>query len=335
MTDTAGEIKKVFAALRDRPLVVDPKRSRERRERALPELRRALHAAHGARKRRGRYRALALALLSAVLASTVLMLSSGTEPAPGARLAPAAAAPLVKLERSAGTVVLATAAGERRLPPGEPLTGPLSGELRTSESGSARLATVQGLALTLSSATRVDLLGFGRERGDDVVRLNQGELTCDVPKLALGRTFSVVTADARIVVHGTMFSVRAGQGDQPTCVRVLEGLVSVQSARGQVTLASGQSFGCDPISAPANPPARVEASTRPRTPREALPKRSGGTLGTEADLLVAALAAERAGQHELARAKLQTLLSDYPSSPLVPEARQAMARIASRTPAAN
>jgi len=332
MTDTAAEVKKVFAALRDRPVGVDEQRWRERRERALPRLRRELRAAHGARLRRARYQALAFGAFAAALAMAALLaLSVGPTPAPAPhRVAPPRT--LLTLAHSSGQVFLSTPQGERVLSAGERLPDPVSGELRTSETGSARLATSRGLSLTLSPATRVELLGLDRERADGQVRLNQGELTCSVPKLGLGKAFSVVTPDARIVVHGTTFSVRAGAGRLPSCVSVLEGVVSVHHGAGEVTLTSGESFGCEPLAAPVEETQKVEPVSRPRAPREPAPKRASGTLGAEADLLGAALAAERSGEYAKAREKLATLLELYPGSPLVPEARQALARVSGRKP---
>jgi len=141
-------------------------------------------------------------------------------------------------------------------------------------------------------------------------------------------------------VHGTAFTVeslpeRAGG----TTVKVDEGVVAVQSGSREVTLTAGQSWTSRVPAAlepPASDPARAEAKP-PDAPKESssaakrtAPAPSAGTLDEETHLLRSALAAERRGDLAGAAASLQLLISRYPHSPLVPDARSALARVKAR-----
>jgi hypothetical protein len=301
---------------------VDGERLDLRRSRALPRLHSELRTLHTTRIRRARFRKLGLAAAGAALFGAVLLsLGSSVDPVtPGASRERLGA---ITLEHARGAVVVVNADRERKLAAGDSLAGPVAGELRTS-SGPAQLRTTEGLSLALSAEARIELSGLGRPGAERHVHLNEGEVSCDVPKLRQGERFSVVTRDLRVVVHGTNFSVRAADAAQSSCVRVREGRVVVEHGGGETVLTAGQSFGCDvqASSSPATPPRPVPVA---RAARE--PSRRQGTLGVEADLLGAALAAEQGGNPARARAKLETLLRLYPSSPLAPEARQALQRI--------
>jgi FecR protein len=321
--DAAADVKKVLSALRDRPIGVDGERLDQRRSRALPRLRSELKTQHAARRRRVRIRNLGLLGAGAALFGVALLaLRSGVDTAqPTARSEQGS----ITLEQASGSVLVVSAQHSARgITPGERLPGPVTGELRTS-SGSARLRTAEGLSLALSPTARIELSGLGGPLAERHVRLNQGEVSCTVPKLAQGEQFSVVTRDLRVVVHGTVFSVRAAEVARPSCVRVREGRVVVQHAGRESLLTAGQSFGCETEVSPA---ATTPAPTLPvaRAGREPS-RRQAGTLGVEADLLGAGLAAEQGGNPVRARERLETLLRLYPSSPLAPEARQALERI--------
>src|SRR5258705_550404 len=99
------------------------------------------------------------------------------------------------------------------------------------------------------------------------VRLFGGRVRCKVPHLAPSATFSVVTSDVRVVVHGPVFSVEASREGIVT-VRVDEGVVSVHYATGDVTLTASQSWSNQRAPEPATPVLQPVA----KDPREASPK---------------------------------------------------------------
>ena len=104
-------------------------------------------------------------------------------------------------------------ASPRALHAGENLLGD-PGEIETAAVGSAELVTSAGLGLNLGAATRVSLSGLVGTPAVNQVDLRQGLLTCSVPHLHEGQRFSVQTPDARVVVHGTVFSVRVDSSAQ-------------------------------------------------------------------------------------------------------------------------
>src|SRR5690606_33371143 len=95
-----------------------------------------------------------------------------------------------------------------------------------------------------------------------------------VPPLGAERRFSVITPSAKVIVHGTRFSVSTNPGDTAagaalgnpapgiaaqgitetaeagTCVRVTEGRVEVISAQGRRFLTDGQQWGCETSGTP-------------------------------------------------------------------------------------
>jgi len=224
---------------------------------------------------------------------------------------------------------------------------PVDGELRTDETSGASLEAENGLRLDLGERSEVSLAEMAGA-AEHRVELLGGQLACAVPKLETGSSFAVVTPNARVVVHGTKFTVRVDSqeaGVTRTCVRVREGLVAVHHAAGTAMLHAGESWGCPeaPVAVGRSvAPSAVtnEALTAVRTTHavragrrqassEPQPERGrDGTLAKETALLQAALAAERRGRRDAAMAALTRLLADYPESPLVPEARAALKRVA-------
>ena len=95
--------------------------------------------------------------------------------------------------------------------------------------------------------------------GLESLRVARGTVRCVVPKLGSERQFSVVTPDATVVVHGTVFTVRFNEEAKRTCVGVEEGVVSVRHASGKTWLEAGESWGCEPT-----PPPETSATRRPR-----------------------------------------------------------------------
>jgi hypothetical protein len=96
-----------------------------------------------------------------------------------------------------------------------------------------------------------------------------------VPKLGSGQ-FSVQTPDARVVVHGTHFSVsiEPGPGATQTRVDVSRGLVSVESQGEQIWLSAGQHWpapASSPAPAPVPPPGPEEPSIHAPAAASAVP----------------------------------------------------------------
>lgn len=209
------------------------------------------------------------------------------------------------------------------------------GMLTASDVSGARVTTAAGVEVELAERTQVDLGALAKEPSRSTLRLVRGAVRCHVPKLSSGQHFSVVTPDAEVVVHGTVFSVRAGEDGKSTCVRVEEGLVGVTHKGETVNLGPGTSWGCGFGDVPSGV-AASNADVKAVTPGELAVERPApggsnvklrGTLEQENRLLKAALSAERSGSTERARTLFSDLLSRYPSSPLAPEARAGLARI--------
>lgn len=102
-------------------------------------------------------------------------------------------------------------------------------------------AVVAGALWTASTARRpavrergtVRALGAAelvRESGqpDEVVRLTEGTILVKVAPLGAGERFRVVTSDAEVEVHGTLFEVTAAS-DRLVSVRVRHGIVEVRA----------------------------------------------------------------------------------------------------------
>jgi TolA-binding protein len=214
------------------------------------------------------------------------------------------------------------------------------GEIASAEHGSAELVSSAGLGLHLGGGTRLSVSGLIGNGGHNQVELRQGSLVCSVPHLSEGQHFSVATPDARVVVHGTVFSVQVDpqqNAGQRTCVRVTDGVVIVQHGNLETALNAGDSWGCtetasdDPSGVSHAPPAGNEEepeANRAELHRAAPHANERGTLSDENRLFQAALAAERVGQKAKAEQTLNRLLTKYPSSPLASEARRALARVA-------
>lgn len=217
-------------------------------------------------------------------------------------------------------------------------TVPARGVLTASDVSGARVTTAGGVEVELAERTQVDLGALAKAPSRSTLRLVRGAVRCHVPKLSKGQHFSVVTPDAEVVVHGTVFSVRAGEDGKSTCVRVEEGLVGVTHAGETVKIGPGTSWGCvfgettsdDGVARAGGDVKAVtpgELAVERSTPGSSSAVKARGTLEQENRLLKAALSAERSGAHARARTLFSDLLSRYPSSPLAPEARAGLSRI--------
>jgi hypothetical protein len=134
------------------------------------------------------------------------------------------------------------------------------GELQVPVRASALLTTASGVRIDAAERTRVRLRGAAGAHAQGLA-LERGAVRCRVPPLGKGQSFVVSTADTRVVVHGTDFSVelgsQAGTDDEQArgqttprantapCVRVREGLVEVQHAGApSAWLGPGSAWGC-------------------------------------------------------------------------------------------
>jgi hypothetical protein len=208
------------------------------------------------------------------------------------------------------------------------------GALETSANSEAHVST-GGLDLQLLENTKVSLKELRASATSSSVRLDRGSVRC-VVRHDPSRQFSVVTADARVVDIGTIFtvSVQPSPTGPKTLVQVEEGEVVVHHAGGQSRVTAAQSW---PSLAP-EPPAVVEAPVRANHPgptEEVRPKhiparRTRETLETETQLLRSALASEQKGDLPAARKTLESLVARYPESPLAPDARAALSRVKRR-----
>ncbi len=342
MTDEASETRQLLASLRDRPVSVDSERAAARRARVISSIEREVSSLGARRAKRTQKRA-AIAALS-LAASAALAFG-------GLRLAERHAPPPRLLTLTFVGSVGETVAGEigqtgRSLHAGEALSVD-PGEIQTAALGSAELVSSAGLGLRLGGDTRVALTGLLGPNGKQQVTLSQGVLGCSVPHLQEGQRFSVQTPDARVVVHGTVFSVHVDRsfplGSQ-TCVEVTDGVVIVHHGGAETALNAGDSWGCKAFhlpaegtpSAPSDVTRQSEVSAQSRDASAPLMKPSPrvtehGTLSDERRLFQRALAADRLGEHDQAETLLNQLLNKYPSSPLAPEARRALSRIASHS----
>jgi ferric-dicitrate binding protein FerR (iron transport regulator) len=327
MNDDASEVRRLLGSLRDRPVSVDQERLFARRARVVSVLKRDVRTLAKARVSRA-WRRAGYVALSLVAAAGVLL---GVHRA--AKQGSRQRALTITIVHSVGQTTAHAGVTPRALREGEALRQD-AGEIESAANGSAELLTSAGLGLKMGGGTRVSL---ARLLAVNELELRQGLLTCSVPHLSEGERFSVQTPDARVVVHGTVFTVRVdskrARGAE-TCVEVTDGVVIVQHQGGETALNAGDQWGCD-----VSPSAPMSESPVPAAPsvgareRHAAPQGSArpaerGTLGEESRLLQEALAAERVGQPERAQGLLSQLLARYPNSALASEARRASSRIA-------
>ncbi|WP_433933583.1 FecR domain-containing protein [Sorangium cellulosum] len=300
----------------------------------------AEEAARRARAARRRRTAVAAAALAAALAAA----AAGVAVVFRARPLPDAAAQVTTLQ---GAVEIA-AGDATRSPPSRALVPLTSGEeLRTGEGAMAKASLATGATVEVGPSTRVRFTpsGAGRDRFDDIVALDRGRISVDVPPLPAGVTLSVRTADAVVTVHGTRFSVErqpgaAGEAAE-TRVSVADGRVAVRRGEVERFLSPGETWSSRD-EAPArrlDPPAegqRDDAQAPPQEqdgsaregdeggagePRGARGGPARASLAAENELLQGAMEARRQGQPRRALERLDRLLGRYPDSPLAEIAR--------------
>jgi hypothetical protein len=235
--------------------------------------------------------------------------------------------------------------------------------VRVGQDSMTTLVTGNGTHVTLAAGQlRVDELGAQTR-----FLLASGHLRAQVARLSPRERFLVRTPDSEVEVHGTTFAVRVGppaagcrgQASQST-VAVSEGAVWVRSGERQVLLGPGESWttacvdaapdankasaggttrepgpdgpadrgGAKPAGTSATPkasPRRVTAAPPEQAPTAAAEPVSH--LAEQNDLLAAAMAAERQGQHEAALRHLDDLIRRFPEGPLRESAQAERERI--------
>lgn len=329
--------KQLLSELSQRPVALATSSERDLlRARLLPALRQRVQQVPG---RRAQSRARRQRTLWGFAAAAVLVAGAGVFAWPGE------AASLLVLQPRGNAVEWLDHGRHRTVTASESIAA--RGELDTREN--AALTTAEGVRVELSAQTRVGLDELNAGSGWRL-RLHRGQVACEVPKLTGKKSFSVVTPDAEVIVHGTRFTVAT---DGATCVRVSEGRVEVRSNGAQTFLTPGQQWGC--VEAPklgvveagpvenAPPTTGTSVATAPRLGRRgpsaraeadksahALSTTSGGgsTLALESELVARALSAERRGEVNTARELYRQFLERYPQSPMAPEAHRGLSRAA-------
>jgi ferric-dicitrate binding protein FerR (iron transport regulator) len=331
VTDEAGEARRLLAVLRERPHSIDPARTEAQRARAIPRLESHVERVAARHARRSKHRW--MAAFAAAAAALVVVGVGVRQWQHGA----VASAPEVGAIRAVeGHLVHRVSGATYTVSAGDQLMLPVEGELETDPASRATLETMQGLKLHVEGGSRLTLSGMSVTGPERSVELEDGQIGCSVPKLPHGEHFSVVTPNARVVVHGTRFTVRVESvevGVTRTCVRVQEGVVAVHDRAGIMTLLAGAEWGCGAVAAQGTVPESAPLPSR-RSPRPSSrpgpahrSERNSGTLAEETALLQTGLAAERRGQRAPAALALGRLLSRFPDSPLAPEARGALERV--------
>ncbi len=229
-----------------------------------------------------------------------------------------------------GTSEIAHGGDEHALPdPGRTALGP-SDELRTGPQSRAGAVLATGASVDVGPGSRLRFVGptdpaHLRDRVDLLV----GKIDVQVPKLRDGDEVRIVTDDATVVVHGTRFSVERTLADPGhmarTRVAVVEGRVAVHTSQGERMLSAG----ADWVSVPFDEPA--PAATPSAAPARATPSSDGASsLKSENAALADAMRLIRENLDTQALARLDDLLTRYPSSPLAENARVERLRVLQR-----
>ncbi len=325
MTHEQTEIDQLLGELRDGPVLLsDGHEVDAQRQRLLPFLRAHVRQAP---VRRRRERIVRRALTGAGIGCAGLLGVFAMDGAPSEDT--------TAVVKEAGGVLL-TDSVSLGASPDAPIRIAAQGELAVSERSA--MTTAQGVQVELGRETRVGLDALAAGNAHAKLRLVEGSVRCSVPPLGQTGSFSVVTPNTEVVVHGTEFSVEVDD-DESACVRVSEGKVEVRHDNEAVFLVAGQFWGCDehtaeePEVTPTEPAPKLVTRREPtyRKPvvnqEENDDKSKTGTLAEETRLMSAALSAERRGELAKARRLYARIVSDYPESPLAPEARRGLSRV--------
>lgn len=218
-----------------------------------------------------------------------------------------------------------------------------TGQALRAAGGDARVAMDRNTTIDLAANTELSFVGV---TGGRIVELHRGFVRLVVEGLVAGQSLAVRTSDATITVHGTRFSVTAGDATQVCTTVVLErGVVSVDSRKRRVLLTAPAKWtSClAPATAASHEPRREPleqaALTRPapsqarapsaseekkapakNTPEAASRAPASSTLADENALLASARQAALHADHATALSRLERLLRLYPRSILAQNA---------------
>ncbi|HMI88793.1 MAG TPA: FecR domain-containing protein [Polyangiaceae bacterium] len=252
-----------------------------------------------------------------------------------------------------GRVQVLHRAAEVVATPLEKVTVGNADEVVTAEGARARAWLASGAEVDIDPQSRLRLSRDGTgadgsastpESSNEAVVLGAGRVTVRVPKLGPRRTFAVETPEATVTVHGTAFSVErtVQQADAPsrTTVDVAEGSVAVRHAGIEILLHAGDHWSSG-LPLPSEPRLEPAAASSDRLPSRLKPSPSAQRMGTGAGrsspevsssdkssslaaenrLLQTAMAARQQGDARRAIQLAGELVTRFPASPLVEEAR--------------
>lgn len=216
---------------------------------------------------------------------------------------------------------------------------PVAGDNVSTPGGAgARLVFASGVEVEVAAGSRAHVARASDS--EEVLELDLGAVSVHAPPLG-ARSFAVHTPDARVVVHGTRFSVKVenAASGTTTSVEVTEGTVAVLRDGARTLLTPGMSWSskaatetsaASPSQGPSAPlpdetgkSADKLARKSPASPA-AQPKLAAtdpSALAEQNKLFAAAVAARQRGDDRAALGQLNQLLGRYPTSPLAPEAR--------------
>jgi ferric-dicitrate binding protein FerR (iron transport regulator) len=330
--------------------VEDAARAAARRERVVAELGNLVTTLPARRQRRRRL-AWAASVSSAAAAALAIGFFSRTHPPAQRSESRSAPSAVIALE---GSVQVIHRAAEMVAPPLERVPVGSADEVVTGKGGRARASLASGAEVDIDPDSKVRLSGNDGAHGaasagsDEAVVLGAGRVTVRVPKLGPARSFAVETPEATIVVHGTAFSVErstGAAGETPrTSVEVTEGSVAVRRHGAEVLLHAGDRWSSawspgSELDSSKDSDARATAPDRLNKPKStgSPPRGANGSaakgsaegpssdksssLAAENRLLQAAMAARQQGDPRHAAQLAGELVTRYPASPLVEEAR--------------
>jgi hypothetical protein len=330
--------------LRQRGVLVDAREgSEDRRKAVILATKRAIRREKlKQRKRRWVFGGLSIAAAAAL---AIVVRIEGRErrhqESAATRASVAVAAPGAELAVEAGSVIAARN--------GKPIAIATDAHFRVAEGdsvqvaadGAALLTLPRGVRMHLSAATvaRLDRAGESEQR----LLLDLGNTFVSVPKPGGPQTVEIVTPNARVVVHGTEFTVTVARVEPShsfvTTVSVTRGSVLVVDSFGQRLVPAGSSWSSAP---PAVPPietrpadsseeqARTWTESSRRARRASEGSAAVGGLGEQNRLFQEALDLRIAGDDAASVRRLDEFLRRFPRSALEQEARFARLRGLSR-----
>lgn len=209
------------------------------------------------------------------------------------------------------------------------------GALLAPSSQAVELRFESGSSARFDAQARVQLVAA--HAGVEALRLIRGGTQVEVPPDGRPVVFSVETEAARVVVHGTQFSVQVEPESGRTRVAVTRGRVSVHPQKGEpLSLVAGGSWrsprtelqqvksgdaGSESAAESAPSPRAETAHERVARRRARTPRQSRRRLGAENDLFLRAMALKGKGDDRGALERLLEFEQRYPQSLLSQEVR--------------